>query len=228
MPQHDVYETRASLPGAVPTTASAPGSGPERRRLLPPPDPASAVAALLAAHDLREPGMLEHVERVTQLALDLTSVVDSTLAACSGIHHAYALHDIGMLAIPDEILVKSDALTRTQLRLMQTHTTVGEQLVDRLRFLPAVVREVVGCHHERWDGSGYPRQLAGPKIPLAARIVAVVDAFDAMTHDRPYRDALPEPWALAELDRCAGTHFDPDLVEAFLSMEDGSPAPKAS
>jgi HD-GYP domain-containing protein (c-di-GMP phosphodiesterase class II) len=78
--------------------------------------------------------------------------------------------------------------------------------------------DVVACHHERWDGSGYPRRLAGAKIPLPARIFAVVDAFDAMTHERPYREAMSTERAVAELERCRGTQFDPRIVAAFLSM----------
>jgi HD-GYP domain-containing protein (c-di-GMP phosphodiesterase class II) len=103
---------------------------------------------------------------------------------------------------------------------MRTHTLLGKEMVRRLRFLSTLVRDVVGCHHERWDGRGYPHGLGGWAIPLAARILAVVDAFDAMTHERPYRHALPTKWALAELRRCAGTQFDPEVVEAFLQLQE--------
>jgi hypothetical protein len=158
---------------------------------VPIPDADSAVAAMLAVMELRHPGASLHAERVAELALELTVAVDPLLAAAEGIGHAYLLHDVGKVGVPDEILVKPGVLTPVQLRVMRTHTTLGEELVRRIRFLPPLVREVVGCHHERWDGSGYPRRLVGHQIPLAARILAVADTYDAMTHDRPYRDAVP-------------------------------------
>jgi HD-GYP domain-containing protein (c-di-GMP phosphodiesterase class II) len=195
---------------------------------VPIPDADSAVAAMLAVMELRHPGASHHAERVAELALDLTVAVDPLLAAAEGIGHAYLLHDVGKVGIPDEILIKPGVLTPVQLRVMRTHTTLGEELVRRIRFLSPVVREVVGCHHECWDGSGYPRQLVGHQIPLAARILAVADAYDAMTHDRPYRDALPPNWALAELKRCAGTQLDPVVVQAFLRLQRADSAPVAS
>ena len=98
-----------------------------------------------------------------------------------------------------------------------THPLVGARIVSSLRFLgPAV--DVIRCHHEKFDGSGYPHALSGDQIPLAARIFAVVDAFDAMTSDRPYRNALPAEEAIEEIARCSGGHFDPEVVEPFLIM----------
>jgi HD-GYP domain-containing protein (c-di-GMP phosphodiesterase class II) len=193
---------------------------PSAARAVPLPDADSAVAALLAVHELRYPGEAHHAERVAELAFELTTQLRPKLAATDGIGHAYLLHDVGKLGIPDEILLKPDVLTPVELRVVQTHTTLGEELVRRLRFLSPLVRDVVASHHERWDGSGYPRRLAGSQIPLAARILSVVDAFDAMIHDRPYRDALPLSWALAELRRCSGTQFDPVVVDAFLQLRD--------
>jgi len=177
-----------------------------------------AVAALLAALELRHPGTCRHAERVADLALNLTAIASPELAARDGLGHAYLLHDIGKLGIPDAILLKSGRLTPGETRIVRTHTRLGEELVRRLRFLGPLVREVVGCHHERWDGDGYPRQLAGTGIPLAARIFSVVDAFDAMTHARPYRDAMPAEEAVVEIERCSGTQFDPQVVAAFLPM----------
>jgi HD-GYP domain-containing protein (c-di-GMP phosphodiesterase class II) len=122
--------------------------------------------------------------------------------------------------VPDAIILKPARLTPSELRIMRTHTRLGEEMVRRLRFLSPLVREVVAHHHERWDGRGYPHGLGGWAIPLAARILSVVDAFDAMTHERPYRHALPRRWALAELKRCAGAQFDPAVVEAFLDLRE--------
>jgi HD-GYP domain-containing protein (c-di-GMP phosphodiesterase class II) len=194
-------------------------SPPAAPRPLLTPDADTAVAGILAALDLRQPGACEHAERVADAALNLTRVLDPGLAAQEGVGHAYLLHDIGKLGVPDAIILKPGRLTPSELHTMQTHTKLGEEMVRRLRFLSPLVREVVACHHERWDGRGYPHGLGAWAIPLAARILAVVDAFDAMTHQRPYRGALPTKWALAELKRCAGKQFDPTVVEAFLRMQ---------
>lgn len=98
---------------------------------------------------------------------------------------------------------------------MRTHPEIGKRLIEKIPFLLGAV-PIVYCHHEKWDGSGYPRGLQQEKIPLGARIFAVVDAFDAMTFDRPYSKAISFDAALAEIKRCAGTHFDPAVVESFL------------
>lgn len=177
-----------------------------------------AVAALLAAIELRHTGTARHAERVAEVALNLTAVVDPELAATAGLGHAYLLHDVGKLGIPDGVLLKPGPLTARERRIVESHTTLGLQMVRRLRFLAPHVRDVVGCHHERWDGDGYPHGLGGWAIPLSARIFAVVDAFDAMTHERPYREAISEQQAVAEIERCAGGQFDPWVVTAFLQF----------
>jgi HD-GYP domain-containing protein (c-di-GMP phosphodiesterase class II) len=183
-----------------------------------PSDADRAVAALLAALELRHSGTCRHAERVADLAVNLTAIASPELAAMDGLGHAYLLHDIGKIGLPDAILLKPGRLTQEEMRIVQTHPRLGAGLVRRLRFLSPLVMDVVACHHERWDGSGYPRRLAGAKIPLPARIFAVVDAFDAMTHERPYREAMSTERAVAELERCRGTQFDPRIVAAFLSM----------
>lgn len=177
-----------------------------------------AVAALLAALDLRHPGTCRHAERVADLALNLTTIASPAFAEREGLGHAYLLHDIGKIGIPDAILLKPDRLTPDEMRIVRRHPAFGESLVRRLRFLSPLVLDVVGGHHERWDGGGYPRRLATLNIPLAARIFAVADAFDAMTNARPYRAALPAEDAVAEITRCSGTQFDPTVVAAFRSM----------
>jgi putative two-component system response regulator len=182
----------------------------------------TAVASILAALELRQPGAGEHAERVAATALNLTGVLDPGLAAQNGIGHAYLLHDIGKLGVPDAIILKPGRLTPSELRIMETHTKLGEEMIRRLRFLSPLVRDVVAYHHERWDGCGYPHGLSAWAIPLAARILAVADSFDAMTHERPYRGALPTWWAHAELKRCAGTQFDPTVVEAFLHLQEAA------
>jgi HD-GYP domain-containing protein (c-di-GMP phosphodiesterase class II) len=131
--------------------------------------------------------------------------------------HGVLLHDIGKIGIPDAILLKPGPLTPDEWRIMRTHPEIGKRLIERIPFLRGAV-PIVYSHHEKWDGSGYPRALTGEDIPLGARIFAVVDAFDAMTFDRPYSRAVPFEAAKAEIRRCAGTHFDPAVVEAFLQV----------
>jgi two-component system cell cycle response regulator len=134
------------------------------------------------------------------------------------IAHASLVHDIGKVPIPDAILNHPGELDAQALELVRSHARLGEEI---LRPFPGRhmqrVAVLVGAHHERFDGSGYPRGLAGTKIPLGARIIAVCDAFDAMTAGRCYRPAWPHGRAIEELIACAASHFDPDVVTVFLS-----------
>jgi HD-GYP domain-containing protein (c-di-GMP phosphodiesterase class II) len=143
--------------------------------------------------------------------------------------HAAELHDVGKMAVPDEILNKPGPLDRVEMGFIRQHTIVGERILAAAPSLSPVAR-IVRASHERWDGSGYPDGLKGEAIPLAARIVAACDAYYAMTSDRPYQAAVPRVDALAELRRCAGTHFDPAVVEAVCAeVESGhAPGPAAS
>ncbi len=126
--------------------------------------------------------------------------------------HAAQLHDIGKVGVPDTILTKPGPLEEDELDFIHRHTLIGERIVRRAPALEGVAR-LVRSSHERWDGDGYPDGLAGPSIPLGARIVAVCDAFQAMVSDRPYRDVVPADAALREIERCAGAQFDPAVVE---------------
>ena len=155
---------------------------------------------------------------MTAIALSIARIVDSELADDTEVRFGYLLHDIGKIGIPDRILLKPEALTCDEKRIMETHTELGESLISSLPHLQGVAREVIVHHHERWDGTGYPRGLAGEAIPLAARIFAVADAFDALTSDRPYRRAVSESEALAEICDHSGTQFDPVVVEALVGV----------
>ena len=126
---------------------------------------------------------------------------------------AGSLHDLGKLAIPEEILRKPDDLTESELLVLRRHPQIGYRMLRSLGVEP--VSTWVLHHHERWDGRGYPHGLSGEDIPLGARILFVADAYDAMTTDRVYRGRLSHDRAIAELERCAGTQFDPDVVAAF-------------
>ena len=176
------------------------------------------VETLAAALELRDDETGQHTRRVADLAMALTRGVDPKLANDPELRYGFLLHDIGKIGIPDAILLKKGRLTAGEIRTLEMHTTLGEHLLARLPFLSDLAHEVVAYHHERWDGTGYPWGLSGEEIPLVARIFAVVDAFDAMTSNRPYRDAMTARGAIAEIERSAGTHFDPDVVDAFLPI----------
>lgn len=131
--------------------------------------------------------------------------------------YGFLLHDAGKVGIPERILNKPGPLTAAEWRVMRTHPLIGYQMVAGIPFLETAAK-VIRCHHEMFDGSGYPEGLKGEEIPLAARVFSVCDAFDAMTTDRPYRAALPIDHAAGEIERMAGTQFDPDVVEVFVPL----------
>ncbi len=131
--------------------------------------------------------------------------------------YGFLLHDAGKIGVPEAILNKPGPLTAAEWRVMRMHPVIGHQMVDRIPFLTNAA-EIVRCHHEMWDGSGYPEGLRGDAIPRPARVFTVVDAFDAMTTDRPYRAALTLERAVGELVSLAGSQFDPEAVAAFLPL----------
>lgn len=142
------------------------------------------------------------------------------------LHLAAPLHDVGKVGIPDEILNKPGKLTDEEFQIMKTHTTIGRHTLvlamEEAGPVPLLqmCADIAYAHHERWNGSGYPRGLSGDAIPLSARIIALVDAYDAMTSQRCYKKAVPHAQAVATIQKDAGTHFDPDIVEAFLEIAD--------
>jgi HD-GYP domain-containing protein (c-di-GMP phosphodiesterase class II) len=150
------------------------------------------------------------------VAIELTRAIDPKLAREPELRFGFLLHDIGKIGIPDSILLKRGRLCARELSTLQMHTTLGEHLLSFIPFLSDLAHDVVAFHHERWDGSGYPWGLKGGDIPFAARVFAVADAFDAITNDRPYRRARSIGTAIAEIQKGAGTHFDPAVVKAFL------------
>jgi ribonuclease P protein subunit RPR2 len=176
------------------------------------------VEALAAALELRDDETGQHARRVTDFALALTRAIDPELAAEPDLRYGFLLHDIGKIGVPDAILLKPGRLTERELLMLQIHTTLGEHLLALIPFVSDLAHDVVAYHHERWDGSGYPLGLSGGAIPLAARIFAVADAFDAITNDRPYRKARPVETAVAEVERGAGSQFDPAVVSAFVPL----------
>jgi HD-GYP domain-containing protein (c-di-GMP phosphodiesterase class II) len=176
------------------------------------------VEALAAALELRDDETSQHTRRVTDFALALTRVVDPALARERDLRYGFLLHDIGKIGVPDALLLKPGRLTDREMRTLQMHTTLGEHLLSFIPFLSDLAHDVVAYHHERWDGTGYPWGLRGPAIPLAARIFAIADAFDALSNDRPYRRARSVGAAIAEIRGAAGSQFDPAIVAAFVPL----------
>jgi HD-GYP domain-containing protein (c-di-GMP phosphodiesterase class II) len=181
----------------------------------------TTVRALAAALELRDDETADHAERVAELAMRLTNEVAPELVNEPQLEYGFLLHDLGKIGIPDAILRKPGKLTPKERAEMRSHPVLGEQLIARIPFLDGLARQVIAAHHEWWDGTGYPRQLAGEDIPLAARIFAVADAFDAMTYDRPYREALPVDAAIGAIEFAAGTQFDPAVVKALAPLVSG-------
>jgi ribonuclease P protein subunit RPR2 len=178
----------------------------------------STVRALAAALELRDDQTGRHAERVTELALLLTARVEPDLLADPQVEYGFILHDIGKIGISDTVLLKPGALTEEEFAQIRIHPTLGERILGEVPYLSGAAREVVAAHHERWDGSGYPRELAAEAIPHAARIFAVVDAYDAITNDRPYRRGRSSATALEELSVGAARQFDPRVVREFLAL----------
>jgi diguanylate cyclase (GGDEF)-like protein len=177
----------------------------------------------------RHPDLHVHLDEVAALAVAVGRRLKLTPEQLDEIARAAELHDVGKMAIPDEILNKPGPLDETEFGFVRQHTIVGERILAAAPAL-APVAKLVRSSHESWDGSGYPDGLAGEAIPLGARVIAVCDAFHAMTSERPYQEAVAPDRAVAELRRCAGTHFDPDVVEALCAeLEAGTlPSPTGS
>jgi len=136
--------------------------------------------------------------------------------------YGFLLHDVGKIGVPERILSKPGPLTAAEWRVMRSHPVIGYQMLENIPHMTTAA-EIVRCHHEMFDGSGYPERRRGEEIPLPARAFSIVDAFDAMTTDRPYRPALGVDHAAAELARMAGTQFDPEVVKVFLPLIDRLP-----
>ena len=176
----------------------------------------TTLAALTAAVETKDDGTAMHGEDVAALAERIARRLGLTAAEGRDVRYAALLHDIGKIGVPSEILLKPAALTDDEWVLMRGHVQIGAELVERVAPF-AHLADVVRHHHERIDGDGYPDRLAGDTIPLAARIIAACDTFDAITTDRPYRRARSAEEARTELRRVAGTQLDPEVVEALLA-----------
>jgi putative nucleotidyltransferase with HDIG domain len=169
------------------------------------------------ALELRDKETEGHSERVTALTVRLAQALGIQGEVLVNIRRGALLHDIGKMGTPDAILHKNGSLDEEERRVIEKHPQHAYDMLKPIEYLhPALV--IPYCHHEKWDGSGYPRKLKGEDIPIAARIFSVVDVFDALTNDRPYRKALPLPEVVNYLKEMSGSHFDPHIVEAFLRL----------
>jgi putative two-component system response regulator len=174
---------------------------------------------LAVTAELRDDSTGEHSYRVGKLSALLAQEFGCDEDTCFMVELAARLHDIGKIGVPDAILLKPDKLNQAELQIMRTHTTVGAELLSKSN-IPhmQMAEEIARHHHEWWDGSGYPGNLSGSAIPLAARITALADVFDALTHQRPYKVAWPMDAALDEIARLKGRQFDPQLTDLFIVL----------
>jgi len=177
------------------------------------------VAALADALEAKDPGTGLHAQRVQHYALTLTEVVRPALLDDPSLEYGFLLHDVGKIGIADNVLNKPGSLTTSERRLIELHPMIGAEILSGVAWLQGEGLSVVRCHHERWDGGGYPAGLAGERIPFGARIFALADALDAMTSDRPYRNALTWEEATDEILSQDGRQFDPQVVRAFSLRE---------
>ena len=193
-------------------------------------------ATLLAMASLAEPGeAVNHLLRTQRYIVALAGKLKSSPAFSTQLTEQYIdtlfraapLHDIGNAGIPDRILLKPGALTVEELDIIKTHPEIGRNTIEQIRrnagvdmaFLD-VATEIVYSHQERWDGSGYPQGLAGDRIPVAARLMAIADAYDALTNRRVYREGVPHDLAVQQIFQQRASHFDPDMVDAFIEVQD--------
>lgn len=207
-----------SAPDATqaPPVAAEQGLGPNRRILI---FRQESVNALMRTLSARDPYTGHHAHRVTNVAVAFGRSLGLPPQDLETLATAGYLHDIGKVGISDAILLKPGPLTAEERAVVETHPLIGEKIVEPLGLRPQE-KNIILLHHERWDGLGYPYNLAGVKIPFLCRLLALADVFDALTSDRPYRRALTVPKALTEIEKQAGKHFDPDLATKFILLID--------
>ena len=180
---------------------------------------AETVRRLSMAVEFRDEDTGAHIERIGRLSAQLAEELGLDPAYCNRLSYASPLHDVGKVAIPDAILLKPGPLTPSERAIVETHAEEGHRLLSRSSSsILDLAASIALSHHEKWDGSGYPRGLAGEEIPVEGRIVAVTDVFDALTSDRVYRKAYGKDEAIAMMKSQRGRHFDPILLDAFMEL----------
>ena len=181
-----------------------------------------SIAALVQAVEAKDPCTRRHSEQVAYYATGLAGAIGLARHRTDAVRTAALLHDIGKIGVPDSILTKSGPLDARETRQIRRHPILGAEILEKISLL-AGEAAIIRHHHERWDGTGYPQGLAAEEIPLGSRIIHVADAMDAMLMERTYKRPLPVERMLAELDRCAGSQFDPQLVRAAIEWSRGHP-----
>lgn len=181
--------------------------------------------ALGVALEYRDYETKGHTDRVVELALAFGRALGMEGAELQALQWGAYLHDLGKIAIPDDILLKPGKLTREEFEVIKKHTVYGFEMTRGIPFLPGATRSLIRNHHERWRGDGYPDGLAGPAIPLMARMFSLVDVYDALLSRRPYKKAWTHAAAVEEMRSLAGAHFDPELAEVFLELVERAPLP---
>ncbi len=177
----------------------------------------SAIEALAGVIDARDWHMKGHSQAVMQMSVALGYRLGMTAREIDDLRSAALLHDLGKIGTPEEVLGKKAPLNQAEHEQVRSHAYLGSQILKRVQQMSSILPGV-RHHHERYDGQGYPNGLSGKNIPLLARIIAIADAYDAMTSPRSYKDSMTPEQALCELERCAGSQFDPDLVQAFVDI----------
>ena len=175
------------------------------------------LKSLISSIQARDHYTEEHSRRVTDEAVRLAVSMNCALKDIESLKIAGVLHDVGKIAVPDSILLKAGKLTDEEYLIIKNHPTIGENILKPIMLLDKE-RRIIQCHHERWDGKGYPLGLKGNDTPYLARILAVADSFDAMMNNRPYRSAMPKENAIKELVINKNTQFDPDIVDAYIKI----------
>jgi putative nucleotidyltransferase with HDIG domain len=176
-----------------------------------------SIKALLRTLSARDPYTGHHSNRVTNIALTFARSMGLGPQDLEALSNAGYLHDIGKIGVSDSILLKPGPLTPEERAVIETHPLIGEKIVEPLGF-KSQEKDLILLHHERWDGQGYPHGLQGNSIPFLCRLLALADVFDALSSDRPYRQAFTPPEALAEIETQAGRQFDPDLTRKFVQL----------
>lgn len=177
----------------------------------------TAIEALAAAVDARESHTKGHSTSVARMSVSLAENLGMSAEEIDNLRSAALLHDLGKIGTPEEVLGKQTPLNTKEWKQIENHAGLGSQILKRVQQMGSIIPGVKH-HHERFDGKGYPCGLSGKNIPLLARIIAITDAYDAMTCARPYREAMSSEDAIEEIKRCAGTQFDPELVDAFVQI----------
>ena len=177
----------------------------------------SIINSLVRALQEKDYETEEHTKRMTEYALQFGQLLNLPDSKIVELRLLATLHDIGKIAIPDHIMLKPSSLTKKEWEIMKKHSEIGYRIALSSTELTIIAKDILH-HHEKWDGTGYPYGLVKGKIPLFSRVISVIDAYDAMSNNRPYRKAFTRKTVMDEFKRCRGSHFDPELLDVFVDQ----------